>query len=104
MSLAVCAGSPSGIPRGLRRAECPKGTAGGPLHGVQKSVWDVMVVFQFFSVVAYGIHGGMAWKVYSVLKGRKERGEIEAVEPDEEAARRQKARDLWKNQYRMEGL
>lgn len=46
----------------------------------------------------------MAWKVASVLRGRKERGEMEAVDPDEEEARRQKARDLWQRNYRMEGL
>lgn len=63
-----------------------------------------MVVFEFFSVVAYGIHGIMAWKVHSVIQGRKDRGEVEAVDPDEEAATRQKARDLWHRQYHMEGL
>lgn len=104
LSLAACDGSGAGIPGGLRRAECPQGTVGGPAHGVQKAVWDVMVVFQFLSVVGYAIHGAMAWKVHRVIRGREERGEIEAVDPDEEAATRQRARELWHKQYRMEGL
>ena len=61
-------------------------------------------MFQFFSVVAYGLHGAMAWKVRSVLKAKRESGEVEAVDPDEEERRRQRARDLWKQNYRMEGL
>lgn len=104
VSLAACAGGPKGIPHGLRKAECPQGTVGGPTRGVKKAVWDCMLVFQFFSIVAYAIHGTMAWKVHHVLKGRKDRGEIEAVDPDEEEATRQKARDLWNRMYRIEGL
>lgn len=105
LSLAACAGSsPSGIPHGLRHAECPQGTPGGPAHGVSKAVWDTMVAFQFLSVVGYGIHGSMAYKVHRVLKGRRERGEVEALDPEQEEARKQKARDLWQKSYRMEGL
>ena len=63
-----------------------------------------MVAFQFFSVVGYGIHGSMAYKVHRVLKGRRERGEIETLDPEQEEARKQKARDLWQKNYRMEGL
>ena len=63
-----------------------------------------MVVFQFFSVVAYAVHGAMAWKVRSVLKAKMESGEVDVVDPDEEERRRQRARDLWKQNYRMEGL
>lgn len=36
--------------------------------------------------------------------GTEGEGEVEAVDPDEEEARRQKARDLWAQNYRMEGL
>ena len=105
IAVAACAGSsPSGVPHGLRRAECPQGTIGGPVHGVSKSVWDAMVVFQFLSVVAYGLHGSMAYKVHRVLKGRRQRGEVEALDPEQEEARKQKARDLWNRSYRMEGL
>ena len=105
LALAVCAGSsPSGIPHGLRHAECPQGTPGGPTQGVSKAIWDTMIVFQFFSIVAYGIHGGMAYKVHRVLKGRRERGDVEVVDPEQEEARKQKARTLWQQQYRMEGL
>ena len=105
LALAACAGSsPSGIPHGLRHAECPQGTPGGPTQGVSKAIWDTMIVFQFFSVVAYGIHGGMAYKVHRVLKGRRERGDVEVVDPEQEEARKQKARALWQQQYRMEGL
>ena len=105
LSLAACAGSsPSAIPPGLRRAECPQGTPGGPARGVGKGVWDTMVAFQFLSVVAYGLHGAMAWKVQRVLRGRRERGEVEALDPEQEEARKQKARDLWQKNYRMEGL
>lgn len=104
-SLAVCApSSPRHIPHGLRRAECAKGVAGGPTHGVSKAIWDTMAAFELLSVVAYAVHAAMAWKVARVLRGRKERGEMEAVDPDEEEARRQKARDLWQRNYRMEGL
>ena len=102
--IGACAGSGSGVPGGLRRAECPEGIRGAHTHGVQKSVWDVMLAFQWLSIVAYGTHFCMAWKVHRVVKGRRDRGEIEAVDPDEEEARRQKARDLWNQQYRMEGL
>ena len=63
-----------------------------------------MVVFQFFSVVGYAVHGAMAWKVGRVLKAKRESGEVEVVDPDEEESRRQRARDLWKQNYRMEGL
>ncbi len=63
-----------------------------------------MVAFEFLSVVAYGIHGGMAWKVQRVLRGRRERGEVEAVDPEAEEARKRKARELWERNYRMEGL
>ncbi|KAM0796820.1 hypothetical protein BDR22DRAFT_824909 [Usnea florida] len=105
LALAACAGSsPSGIPHGLRHAECPQGTPGGPSQGVSKAIWDTMVVFQFLSVVTYGIHGGMAYKVHRVLKGRRERGDVEVVDPEQEEARKQKARALWQQQYRMEGL
>lgn len=104
-SLAVCApSSPRHVPHGLRRAECAKGVAGGPTHGVSKAIWDTMAAFELLSVVAYAVHAAMAWKVARVLRGRKERGEMEAVDPDEEEARRQKARDLWQRNYRMEGL
>ena len=61
-------------------------------------------MFQFLSVVAYGVHGSMAYKVRRVLKGREKRGEIEALDPEQEEARKQKARDLWQKNYRMEGL
>lgn len=104
LSIGACAGSGKGVPHGLRTNECPEGVSGGPEHGVSKDVWDTMLVFQWFSVAAYGIHGAMAWKVHRVLEGRKARGEVEAVDPDEEEARRQKARDLWAQNYRMEGL
>lgn len=104
LSLAVCEGSGSGIPGGLRRAECPQGTPGGPVKGVKKGVWDVMVAFQFLSFLGYVVHGTMAWKVYSVEKGKKDRGEVEAVDPDEEEKRRVLARELWAKNYRMEGL
>ncbi|KAL9064043.1 MAG: hypothetical protein Q9161_009126 [Pseudevernia consocians] len=105
LSLAACAGSsPSGIPHGLRHAECPQGTPGGLEHGVSKAVWGTMVAFQFLSVVGYGIHGGMAYKVHRVLKGRRDRGEVEALDPEQEEARKQKARVLWERSYRMEGL
>lgn len=67
-------------------------------------VWDAMLAFQFFSIAGYLLHGLMAWKVYRVVKGRKERGEVEAVDPDEEERRRQKARVLWAHNYRMTGL
>lgn len=50
------------------------------------------------------MHGAMAWKVRSVLKAKMESGEVEPVDPDEEERRRQRARDLWKQNYRMEGL
>ena len=46
----------------------------------------------------------MAFKVHRVLKGRRDRGEIEALSPEHEEARKQKARDLWQKNYRMEGL
>ncbi len=104
LSLAACEGSASSVPGGLRRAECPQGTPGGPVHGVSKGVWDVMLAFQFFSIAGYALHGAMAWKVHRVLRLRKERGEVEAVDPDEEEKRRQKARDLWTQNYRMTGL
>ena len=61
-------------------------------------------MFQFFSVAGYAVHGTMAWKVGSVLKAKRESGEVELVDPDEEERRRQRARDLWKQNYRMEGL
>ncbi|KAL6719669.1 hypothetical protein ACLMJK_001590 [Lecanora helva] len=104
LMLAACESSKSGIPGGLRRAQCPQGISGGPTHGVSKAVWDVMVVFQFFSVVGYTVHGVMAWKVHKVLKRRKESGEVEMVNPDEEEARKAKARELWKKNYNREGL
>jgi hypothetical protein len=104
LSIGACAGSGKGVPHGLRRAECPVGVSGGPENGVSKGVWDTMLAFQWCSIVAYWIHGAMAWKVHRVLKGRKERGEVEAVDPDEEEARKQRARDLWTQNYRMEGL
>ena len=104
LSLAVCATPATDIPHGLRAAECPEGVSGGPGHGVSKGVWDTMLAFQWLSVVAYAIHGSMAWKVHRVLEGRKARGEIEPVDPDEEEGRRQKARELWARNYRMEGL
>ena len=63
-----------------------------------------MVAFEFLSVLAYGLHAGMAWTVLRVLRGRRERGEIEVLDPEQEEARRQKARDLWQMNYRMEGL
>lgn len=102
--LATCLSPASGVPHGLRRAQCAQGMPGGPRHGVTKSVWDVMVVFQFFSVMGYMVHGVMAWKVYSVLKKKKQSGEVEMVDPDEEEARKAKARELWQKNYRMEGL
>ena len=46
----------------------------------------------------------MAYKVHRVLKGRRERGDVEALDPEQEEARKQKARTLWQQQYRMEGL
>lgn len=105
LSLAACAGSsPSGIPHGLRRAECPQGIAGGPEQGVSKGVWGTMVAFEVLSVIAYGIHASMAYKVHRVLKVRRERGEVEVLDPEQEEARKQKARDLWQKNYRMEGL
>lgn len=63
-----------------------------------------MVAFQILSVVAYAIHGSMAYKVHRVLKGRRDRGEVEALDPEQEEARKQKARDLWTRNYQMEGL
>lgn len=63
-----------------------------------------MVAFQFLSVVGYGIHGSMAYKVHRVLKGRRDRGEVEVLDMEQEEARKQKARDLWQKNYRMEGL
>ena len=63
-----------------------------------------MVAFEFLSVIAYGIHGSMAYTVHRVLKGRRDRGEVEAPNPEQEEARKQKARDLWQRNYRMEGL
>lgn len=77
---------------------------GGPKEGVDLPVWDAMLAFQFFSIAGYVLHGVMAWKVHRVQKGRRERGEVEAVDPDEEESRRQKARELWAKNYRMEGL
>ena len=102
--LAVCESPASGVPHGLRRAECPRGVTGGPKDGATKAVWDVMLVFQVFSVVGYAVHGTMAWKVHRVLRMRKESGEVEMVNPDEEEARKAKARELWQKNYRMEGL
>lgn len=104
LSLAACKSSTSAVPAGLRRAECPQGTPGGPVQGVSKSVWDVMLAFQVSSIAGYTLHGAMAWKVHRVLKSRKERGEVEAVDPDEEAKRRQRARELWTKNYEMQGL
>lgn len=104
LSLAVCKGPASSIPGGLRRAECPQGTPDGPVDGVGKGVWDAMLAFQVFSIVGYALHGAMAWKVHRVLRQRKESGEEEAVDPDEEEKRRQRARELWTKNYRMEGL
>lgn len=104
VSLAVCVSPASSIPSGLRHAECTEGTPGGPTHGVQKSVWDIMLVFQFLSLVGYTVHGIMAWKVHRVLKWRRQTGEEEAIDPDAEEARRVKARELWARNYRMEGL
>ena len=104
VSLASCVSPSSSIPGGLRRAQCPQGVTGGPSHGVSKSVWDVMMVFQWFSIAGYTVHGVMAWKVRSVQRGMKERGEEMPVDPDEEEARRVKARELWQRNYRMEGL
>ncbi len=63
-----------------------------------------MVAFQFLSVVTHGVHDTMAYKVHRVMKGRRERGEIEALDSEQEEARKQKARDLWQRNYRMEGL
>ena len=102
--LASCVSPVSSIPGGIRRAQCPQGTSGGPEKGVAKPVWDIMVVFQFFSIVGYTIHGVMAWKVHRVLKARKRTGIEEPVDPDEEEARRAKARERWQKSYRMDGL
>lgn len=74
------------------------------MRGVSKGVWDVMLAFQILSIAGYALHGAMAWKVHRVLRLRKERGEIEAVDPDEEEKRRQRARELWTKNYRLEGL
>ena len=105
--LAACVSPTSAIPHGLRAAQCHRGTllSDGPKRGgVTKGVWDSFEVFQWFSIVGYAVHGAMAWKVRSVARGMRDRGEVEAVDPDEEEAKRVRARELWNKQYRMEGL
>ena len=102
--IGVCAPSPGSVPGGLRRAQCWQGNDGGPKKGVSKAIWDCMAVFQLFSVVGYIVHGVMAAKVRSVQRARRARGEVEAVDPDEEERRKQRARELWARNYRMEGL
>lgn len=54
-----------------------------------------MGVTGLFSAACYSVHAGMAFYVRKVLKDRKAQGLEEAVDPDEQEAERQKARELW---------
>ena len=92
LMLSSCGAS---APLGLRRTECPAGTSGVPSASVSRGVWAAMGVTGLFSAALYAVHAGMAFYVKRVLDYRKAEGLEEAVDPDEQEAERQKARELW---------
>lgn len=67
-------------------------------------VWVTMVFFSFVSAVGYALHAGMAWMVRRRLAWKEREGVLEIVDPDEEEARKAKARELWIRMTRVEGL
>ena len=102
--LGSCVNSPSAS-AALRQAECYKGTPGtGGDSGVSKPIWALMVVCSIFSAIGYAVHLAMALKVQKVEKWKKDSGIVEAVDPEEEEARRAKARELWIKMTNREGL
>ncbi|MCJ1269987.1 hypothetical protein MMC22_009880 [Lobaria immixta] len=101
--LASCTTSTS-TSNALRRTECPQGTSSSPNEGVSKSVWDAMVTTSLLSAALYACHAGMAVYVKKVIKRKKEAGIEEAVDPAQEEARAQKARDLWVKATSQQGL
>lgn len=82
-------------PLDLRRTECPGGTAGVSSASVSRGIWAAMGVAGLLSATCYSVHAGMAFYVRRVLRYRKAQGIEEAVDPDEQEAERQKARELW---------
>ena len=92
LMLASCSAS---APLGLRRTECPAGTAGAPSATVSRGIWAAMGATGLLSATCYSVHAGMAFYVRKVLRYRKAQGIEETVDPDEQEAERQKARDLW---------
>lgn len=71
---------------------------------MSKSVWDAMVTTSLLSAALYACHAGMAVYVKKVIKRKKEAGIEEAVDPAQEEARAQKARDLWVKATSQQGL
>ena len=93
LMLSSCSAS---APLALRRTECPAGTPGLSATGsVSRGIWAAMGATGLVSAVGYSLHAGMAFYVRSVLNYRKAQGLEEAVDPDEQEAERQKARELW---------
>lgn len=56
------------------------------------------------SAVLYACHAGMAIYVRKTIKRKKELGIVEIVDPAQEEARAQKARDLWVQMTSHQGL
>ena len=63
-----------------------------------------MVGTSLLSAVLYACHAGMAVYVRMAIKRKKESGMVEDRDPALEEARAQKARDLWVQMTRYEGL
>lgn len=101
--LASCTTSTS-TSHALRQAECARGTSDGLNYGVSKSVWGAMVATSLLSAVLYACHAGMAVYVRKTIQRNKESGIVEAVDPAQEEARAQKARDLWVKMTSQQGL
>ena len=64
----------------------------------------MMVAFQWLSVAAYVVHGGMGWYVRRHFKEQKDNGTLELETPEEIEARNQKARELWVKATSYDGL
>ena len=100
----------SGIPFGLRKVECARGTNGSDMNGPTNAVWAIVVALGLVSFVLYAIHTGMAIYVSRDLKRQHAVNIVEEASEDPEiiqrrrdsaAAREKKARDKWTEMQRM---
>lgn len=62
------------------------------------------MILSLLSAVLYACHAGMAAYVRKVIKRKKDAGIVEAIDPAQEEARAQRARELWVKMTSREGL